>query len=756
MADVNVDIRAFCDWAASGEDESLLEQRIAELAERFAQLPDAAFAQAGAMGALLRIELVRRKCDLSAYIDALSRLTAEPVTSDVASTPLAALVLNNGREYGMREWGRGQIENALMVLEPLTRGWPDDLDTTAARLFVLVMNRIEDPRARATIEALSDAAWRHRRIALLATFYHTRKSRFSEWLAAASRWAMADIGAIDGLERVAHQVSVTIAFRQLLGPEAAGPDGRGAPRWMMEHRPLKALARELLLLSRDLREFQDHIFHLVLANELHLPEPLEFFAVVLQELSVEDIAPEFLGQILAFFLANNMLVRATPLIKRVQRDEGLLASSHLAKFICLYAQLAADRDLESAVLAKVLRDDPRPEEERGNARLQTRELRGRAAAVAIERFTVADRAALSGARTQLTRDFPAPRLPVSIASGGRPRRIAIGLFGQMRDPDFTLPQVKKYFVEDIAANGLAAGAEYRFLLATWNRQAQKRLEPGYPIGEFTGLLPPEIGHIADGLHMRTSGDFAYAFPALFEELRRRGLQAQNEIGTAWIKATQALFGSGTLVEVADETPVDHDIAGFCEVDATLRVNSSLRNQFKMYHRIAGIGRLVEAWEKEDGAPIDIVVLARPDMLFESGSVMRHVSRLLASGTDNTMICDWNAGAMLNEGLGDNIIIGTRRAMATLFDGYSRLSAIFSPDAGDLATYRPRIWGHRFLGTSVFIDGIDLKLIPREEIRWRLHRGRLDLAALRGAASGDAEASPIEVVRRSLAAVLTGA
>src|SRR5204862_2151212 len=140
--------------------------------------------------------------------------------------------------------------------------------------------RIEDPRARATVEGLSDAAWQHRRIALLATFFHTRKSAFAEWLAAASRWAAADVGAIDGLERQAQQVSLMIAFRQLLGPEATGPDGRGAPRWMMEHRPLKALARELLL-SRDLREFQDHIFHLVLSNELHLPEPFEFFAVML-------------------------------------------------------------------------------------------------------------------------------------------------------------------------------------------------------------------------------------------------------------------------------------------------------------------------------------------------------------------------------------------------------------------------------------------------------------------------------------------
>jgi hypothetical protein len=217
-----------------------------------------------------------------------------------------------------------------------------------------------------------------------------------------------------------------------------------------------------------------------------------------------------------------------------------------------------------------------------------------------------------------------------------------------------------------------------------------------------------------------------------------------------------MFGSGTFVEVADETPVDRDIEAFSEVDPNLRVNSALRNQFKMYHRIAGIGRLVEAWENEDRVPVDIVVLARPDMLFETGSVMRHALRLLAAGTDNTIICDWNPGAMLNEGLGDNIIIGTRRAMATLFAGYSRLSAIFRPDAGELAAYRPRIWGHRFLGTSVFVDGIDLGLIPYREVLWRLHRGRLDLAALRSAVARDAQASPLAEVRDGLAALIAPA
>ena len=217
---------------------------------------------------------------------------------------------------------------------------------------------------------------------------------------------------------------------------------------------------------RDLRELQDHIFHLVLANELQLPESFEFFAVVLEELSIEDIAPEFLGQILAFFLANNMLPRTARLIERVRWEEGLLSCPHLAKFVCLYAQLAGDRDLESAVLAKILRDDPKPEDQHGNTRLQLRELRGRAGAIDIDRFAPGDRPALLQARTRFTPDFPALRLPIVTASDRRPPRIAIGLFGQMRDPDFTLPQLKNYFADDIAANELPPGTECRFLLAT--------------------------------------------------------------------------------------------------------------------------------------------------------------------------------------------------------------------------------------------------------------------------------------------------
>lgn len=759
MTALDEDIGAICALAAAtGDNKSELDSRIAELAERFADLPEAEFAKAGPAGALLRVEIVRRKSDLSAYLSALAELPAESIAADPGLAPLSAVLLANGRDHAMREWGRGHVDATLATLDALTRVWPDDLATAADRLFVLVTNRIEDPRARVTVDGLSDAAWRHRRIALLATFFHTRKSGFPECLAAASRWAAADDGSIEGLDRLARQVSLTIAFRQMLGPDAAGPDGRGVPGWMLESRPLKALARDLLLLSRDLREFQDQIFHLVLANELQLPEPYAFFAVVLEDLATEDIASEFLGQILAFFVANNMLPLAKWLIERVRREASLLSCPHLAKFVCLYAQLAGDGDLEAAVLANILRDDPLPADQKGNARLQLRELRARAAAVGIGRFAAGDRTALLEARSLFTRDFPAAPLPAPSPDRRvhQPPRIAIALFGQLRDPDFTLAQVKNYFTDDIAANQLPPGAECRFLLATWNRQARKQLEPGYPVGEFIGLLPAEIGRIADPLRLRTSGDFGRAFPALFAELLRRSAQTLDEIGDAWADTARALLGDGALVEIADEAPVDRDIEEFCEVDPNLRVNSALRNQFKMYHRIAGIGHLVEAWENEARAPLDIIVLTRPDMLFETGSVMRHAQRLLSAGADSRIICDWNPGAMINEGLGDNIIIGTRRAMAALFAGYSRLSAVFRPDAGERADYRPRIWGHRFLGSTVFSEGIDLGLIPLNELRWRLHRGRLDLAAVRAAAAEDAERSPVPEVRDGLRALLASA
>src|SRR5207248_3188974 len=113
------------------------------------------------------------------------------------------------------------------------------------------------------------------------------------------------------------------------------------------------------------------------------------------------------------------LPRAACVIERVRREESLLSCPHLAKFVCLYAQLAGEFDLESAVLAQVLRDDPKPEDQRGNARLQLRELRGRATTTGMNLFAVADWPALLEARTRFTRDFPAPRLPVPAASDRR-------------------------------------------------------------------------------------------------------------------------------------------------------------------------------------------------------------------------------------------------------------------------------------------------------------------------------------------------
>ena len=778
MDDLEQEIAAICRLAdvPTREAESELGGRVAGLSERLAAEPDAVLEATrlcllnepglaatervlatvggdlpdGPAGAWIGAEILRRRGDVPAYIAGLAELS-ETIGADAAPGPLVAMVLANARQHAMREWGRGHVDAALDALDILERLRPSDPDIAAERLFVLVMNRIEDPRARAAIQALSDAAWKNRRIALLANFFHIQKSSFADTLAAAARWAAADEGSIEGLERLARQVSLTIAFRQLLGPDGAGPDGRGEPEWIARSKPLLAIAGELFCQARELREFQDQIFHLVLVNRLQVPDPVWFFSLVLEELAHSDIAADWLGQIVAFFVAHNDLPRASRIAERVRRDESLLSCPHLAKFVCLYAQLAGDRDLEARVLAKVLRDQPKPEEWQGNARVQVHELRSRAATIGMDRFGIGEWPDLLEARARLAADFPPVPLPPKKA--GRAPRIAIGLFGQLRDPDFTLPQVKSYFLDDLAATELPSGTECRFLLATWNRQARKQLEAGYPIGEFISLLPPEIGHIAGNLNLRTSGDFAHAFPAIFDELLRRSAQAQNEIGAEWTEKARTFFGEGTLIEIADEALVDRDITGFAEVDPTLRANSALRNQFKMYHRIAGIGRLVETWESQTGFPADIIVLARPDMLFEHGSVMRYAGQLLAAGAENTIICDWNPGAMLNEGLGDNIIIGSRRAMATLFAGYARLSTVFHPDAGELAVYRSRIWGHRFLGSSVFGGGIDLGLIPQRAVRWRLHRGQFDLAAIGAAAAADAAGSPLPQVRDSLQRLL---
>jgi len=365
MAEPEEKISAICSAAASGADAAELERQIAGLLERAPDPGKDTFARGGPAGALLRAEIVRRNGDRPSYLAALAEIPAEPIATDPALASLAALARSGGREHAMREWRRGHVEASLEMLDALARLWPDDLDLAADRLRVLVLNRIEDQRTRATIENLSDAAWRHRRIALLATLFHTRKSDITECLNASARWATADTGSIDGLERWGWQASLTISFQHLLVLGAAGPDGGDVREATLDSKPLRALARALLLLPRDLREFQDQIFHLVQANELSVPEPFKFFAAVLEELAKEDVPAEFLGQILAFLIAYSELPRAAPLAERVRQDETLLSCPHLAKFLCLYAQLAGDRRLEGIVLAKILRDDLRPEDQRG-------------------------------------------------------------------------------------------------------------------------------------------------------------------------------------------------------------------------------------------------------------------------------------------------------------------------------------------------------------------------------------------------------
>ena len=438
--------------------------------------------------------------------------------------------------------------------------------------------------------------------------------------------------------------------------------------------------------------------------------------------------------------------------ERVRRDETLLACPHLAKFMVVHAQLAADRGREAAILARVLREGWTPQGRDGVERLQVHELVSRAAMLDLDRFPIEDRPALLEARARIAPDFAPIAAPFARSKSGPPR-IAIGLFGQLRDPQFALPKVARYFRDEFAAGELPGSTQWRFLLATWNHAARRRLEHGYPVAAFTALLPQQVARVVEQLGLRTSSDLAHAFPALFAELLRRSADAEGEIGEDSAASIREALGRNALVEIADEAPCDRDIEAFCEVHPNLCANVALRNQFKMYERIAGVGRLVEQWEREDGAAVDLVVLTRPDMLFESGSVMLHARGLLAAPTERSLVCDWNP-ALMNEGFGDNIIIATRRAIAPLFAAYARLTAAFAPDAGELAVYRRRIWGHQFLASTVFAEGIDFRLIPREAVRWQLHRRRLDLAAVHAALVADARSSPVAEARQGLAAVVS--
>lgn len=96
---------------------------------------------------------------------------------------------------------------------------------------------------------------------------------------------------------------------------------------------------------------------------------------------------------------------------------------------------------------------------------------------------------------------------------------------------------------------------------------------------------------------------------------------------------------------------------------------------------------------------------------------------------NTLFFDHNPGAIANEGLGDNVIIGPCGPMEILFRTYSDLESIYGPDAGEISAYRMRIWGHRLLGSRVFASGINAAVIGRSELRWHLHRERLDILAI---------------------------
>jgi len=214
-----------------------------------------------------------------------------------------------------------------------------------------------------------------------------------------------------------------------------------------------------------------------------------------------------------------------------------------------------------------------------------------------------------------------------------------------------------------------------------------------------------------------------------------------------IEALQALLPNGASIVVDSEDHLEQEVR-----DALAKGNRpdgwNNINQFKMWSRIAGLKSAIDAQEMRLGRQVDACLFYRCDIPSVGGDIEDLICRVASLYEDNIVYNDYDPHANYIDGIGDRIIVLSRKAADALFGGLDHFLAVWGGDsAPELAI---RIGCHEGPQSVLFANGLSAIPVP---LQFYIHRPKAPVAPLIPALEADLAQSTDPAVRTALEAAL---
>lgn len=441
-------------------------------------------------------------------------------------------------------------------------------------------------------------------------------------------------------------------------------------------------------------------------NIYKFPDPWRFTRAAL-----EIAAPRLSlnGQVsrLALMISLFDLDGASALADAFLADEGTRKSAWLAQLVSNIAVRRRDPKLERRALVRFQRDE-------GN-------IEARAAARAVE---VEWRKQAIGA--------------------DRPLNLFVGLFGQLRDAEIVIPASISSLTSQLQRS-LYGPFNLCFGLSTWEKPGIRKLNIGDGAPSYWEVAPEPLHLLFNGQFGQSGHQLRNVFPNVVDALL--DVTSSVKATKPSIETLQALLPTNASIVVDSEDGLEQDVRNALAQSGRPEGWNNI-NQFKMWSRISGLRSAIGDQEKRLGRKVDACLFYRCDIPDVGGELDDLICRVASPYENNIVYNDYDPHATFIDGIGDRIIVLSRKAADALFGGLDHFLSVWRGDTSpELAL---RIGCHEGPQSVIFANGISAIPIP---LQFHIHRPRVPAAAILPALEADLAQSTDPAARTVIEAAL---
>lgn len=425
-------------------------------------------------------------------------------------------------------------------------------------------------------------------------------------------------------------------------------------------------------------------------------------------------------------------------------DHRLSLSGKVARL----ALLEAFRLPDALTLAKQILDDDASRSNAHFARVGST-LAVRARNGALERSILNRFALAPGSTTSIDLARAAEvNLRRHAVKADRPLEIFVGLFGQMRDPEFIIPKLVSSIQASFSAS-TAGPFNLSFGLSSWSNTGHRALTLDDAAGFFSQASPPPLAELFHERFGANGHQLALTYPHLTTALIAYVTSRSPREPSPTELTSYLPKGSEFIVEA--EGPVEENIRGHLNRGSTQDAWRHI-NQFKMWSRISRLSLPITKFEKKMGKPFDACLFMRCDLSDVTGNIGDTVAQASSVYDANTVYYDYDPHAEYIEGAGDRYITSSREAMETILQGYAQYLRIHEFDGPD-TPLRQRMTAHEGLQSLIYRRGLTPQ--PVWDLHYSIHRGAPPAATLVPALVADLQSCSDRDLRAIMQKALNG-